>query len=518
MIDDDDWLPLHGACFNGHVEVARCLLQKYPNTVDATTSKENHRCTPLHLAAEHGSVNCIEMLLEHGANIEATTSDGRTSLSIAAFNGRLPAVKHLLSKRAQETATGDKGWLPLHWASASGQAECVRTLHEWYRVKLDSKTSLNDDRRTASHLAAASNNCSAVVALLECGANANEQMNDGRTALHLAAAEDCVGCIKRLLLANADATIRNNAGETVLHIAAEVNSCNALRLLRRWQDSRGTVNDQAQQFVYINSRTQNGETALHYSARAGCEQCLRSLFEVRADITIGDHEGRTALHVATLKGSAIAVKQPCEELVQRSSHEASALNQRDNKHRTSLHCAIINSHYDVVSLLLNYGADVQVTDTSAATPLLMAIRKHNLPLTQLLLQYGANVGEAELSAAQQTSHEHIECLLKQAKEEQEQLRLATEPEIAVKVEWEHQLDFKVRGWLGKGAFGEVHKALWRHGEVIMLSRTELKRFAPFAVRANASGSQDYRRQFKRPRRRRNREDERTRLPTIEIAI
>lgn len=165
-----------------------------------------------------------------------------------------------------------------------------------------------------------------------------------------------------------------------MHIAAKVNSCNALRLLRRWQDSKGTGDDEARQSVHVNSQTPSGETALHYSARAGCEQCLRDLLEAGANAEAGDNKGETALHVAVLEGNVMAVRQLCEHLVNYSPYGLLALNQRDNGYRTPLHCGIINDRYDVVLQLLSCGADVQATDTSAATPLLTAIRKQNLPL------------------------------------------------------------------------------------------------------------------------------------------
>ena len=397
-------------------------------------------------------------------DIEAKTSDGRTALHIASDSGQLPTVEYLLERGAQGAATDNKGRLPLHWASASGHSKCVRTLYKLYPDKIDLKISSNDRERTSLHLAAANDQCKAVATLLECGASANAKMRDGCTALHLAAAKNCVNCIKRLLDKNADFTMTNNVGETLLHTVVGANSCSALLFLHQRQDRRSTVDDEAQQSVYVNSRTKNGETPLHYSARAGCKQCFRNLLEMGADITARDNEGQTALHVAALKGSAVAAEQLCEELIRRSSHGASALNQRNNERYTPLHCAIIHDHYDVVSLLLNYGADVQATDASAATPLLMATQKQDHRMIELLLQHGASVGDVESNAALQISREDIKRLLKQAEEEQEQLRLAIQTETATKIKRKECLDFK--NCLGYGAFGQVHKALWRHGKVI----------------------------------------------------
>ena len=88
------------------MEVARLLLEKHPDTVNSTTTEElDDRLDATALAAASGSVDCIELLLQHGANIEAAMSDGSTPLHIAAANGQLLAVKCLLEKGARGTAT-----------------------------------------------------------------------------------------------------------------------------------------------------------------------------------------------------------------------------------------------------------------------------------------------------------------------------------------------------------------------------------------------------------------------------
>ena len=61
--------------------MARLLLEKYPDTVNFTTTEEDNRLDATALAAASGSVDCIELLLQHGANIEAATSNGSNALA-----------------------------------------------------------------------------------------------------------------------------------------------------------------------------------------------------------------------------------------------------------------------------------------------------------------------------------------------------------------------------------------------------------------------------------------------------
>ena len=141
------------------MDVARFLLEKYPDTVNSTTTEEDGRWTPLHMAAQSGSVDCIELLLQHGANIEAATSDGRTPLHIAAANGQLLAVKCLLEKGARGTATDNKGRLPLHDACFKGHVEVARFLLEKYPDTVNSTTSEENGRWTPLHAAAQKRQC-----------------------------------------------------------------------------------------------------------------------------------------------------------------------------------------------------------------------------------------------------------------------------------------------------------------------------------------------------------------------
>ena len=42
-VNQKGWLPLHDVCANGHVDVVRFLLEKYPDTVNFITTEECSR-------------------------------------------------------------------------------------------------------------------------------------------------------------------------------------------------------------------------------------------------------------------------------------------------------------------------------------------------------------------------------------------------------------------------------------------------------------------------------------------
>lgn len=56
--------------------------------------------TALHFAAEKGHVECVELLLREGAEVDARSLTGSTPLHLAAERGRKECMTLLLSARA----------------------------------------------------------------------------------------------------------------------------------------------------------------------------------------------------------------------------------------------------------------------------------------------------------------------------------------------------------------------------------------------------------------------------------
>ena len=278
MTDNKGYLPLHRACLKGCVEVTRLLLHNFPDTVNRTTPEEDRCQTPLHLAAESGSVDCIELLLQLEANIEAATSDDRTALQAAADNEQWFAVDYLLGKGAQGTVINEHDWPPLHDACLDGYVEMVRFLLEQRPDNANFTTTNRHDSWTSLHAAAQCGSVDCIRLLLQHGANVEATTNNGKTPLHVAAEDGHLLAVKYLLEKGARGIATENRGRLPLHRACLNGYVDVVRFLLEMFPNT------------INATTTEAHgrwTPLHMAAQSGNVDCIQMLLKHGAAINKG---------------------------------------------------------------------------------------------------------------------------------------------------------------------------------------------------------------------------------------
>jgi ankyrin repeat protein len=126
--DSDGWTPLHLAAHHGHAAVVETLLA---NNADVNVRSGNAmKNQPLHAAAAGRRVETARLLLESGADPNATQIGGFVPLHSAAQNGDRALVELLLSHGADVNARSDDGRTALSLAEAGGHGEVARVLKE----------------------------------------------------------------------------------------------------------------------------------------------------------------------------------------------------------------------------------------------------------------------------------------------------------------------------------------------------------------------------------------------------
>ena len=90
----------------------------------------------LHQAAYAGSTKAVQSLITHGADkhlplkrfLDATNQDGSTPLLLACYAGHLEVVTCLLQHGASVHTTNQAGWTPLHGAASGGHLSVAKVL------------------------------------------------------------------------------------------------------------------------------------------------------------------------------------------------------------------------------------------------------------------------------------------------------------------------------------------------------------------------------------------------------
>ncbi|RPI77523.1 MAG: ankyrin repeat domain-containing protein, partial [Desulfobacteraceae bacterium] len=111
------------------------LLKEKPHL--AYTVRSGDRWTPLHTAVWNSRVECVRVLIEAGADLNAQACNQKTGLHYAAEEGKVPIAEMLLKAKADPNLKDSQGKTPLDWALWNNHQEVADLLK-----KNNAKTSL----------------------------------------------------------------------------------------------------------------------------------------------------------------------------------------------------------------------------------------------------------------------------------------------------------------------------------------------------------------------------------------
>lgn len=363
-INDSDGLfgnPLLGAVGNGHLSVVRFLLG-----AGADVNPPNTSATALHVAIAWNQVKIVVELLQHGASISDTSSNGHTSLYIAAGCGSAEIVRILIENGAEISSTDQGGYSPLHLAASSNGADIAKYLLDCGA----DPTATSNDGRTPLHNAAYWG--SHEVAKLLCISAANIAASDKykETALHLAARNGHYKVVRLLLESGAGVSQHDQFALTPLATASSQGHPEVVKLLVEFGSNMSTVDG-------------DGDTPLSLASYKGHTEVVKLLIELGADVSTRNKAGRTPLHLACLGGHTDAARVLIE-----AGAAISTLNQDGD---TPLNSAAYEGHVEAVKALIEAGGDVDTPDNYGATPLHYAFKHEFENLILILLDNQASL-------------------------------------------------------------------------------------------------------------------------------
>lgn len=127
---EEMWLGLHRAAEQGALELAELLLD-HGASIDARTrfrTPMHGRATALILAAGQGHDAVVKLLLDRHAALDLLDANHRSALGFAAQAGHGAVVDRLVGVGCAVDPVDDQGRTPLHWAIDGGHADAALIL------------------------------------------------------------------------------------------------------------------------------------------------------------------------------------------------------------------------------------------------------------------------------------------------------------------------------------------------------------------------------------------------------
>ncbi|EPQ14921.1 Ankyrin repeat and SOCS box protein 2 [Myotis brandtii] len=210
----EGWLPLHEAAYYGQLSCLKALHRAYPATIDQRTLQEE---TALYLATCRGHLDCLQSLLQAGAEPDISNKSRETPLYKACERKNVEAVRILVQYNADTNHRCNRGWTALHESVSRNDLEVMEILVS-SGAKVESKNAYGI---TPLFVAAQSGQLEALRFLAKHGADINTQASDSASALFEACKNEHQLVVEFLLSQGADANKANKDGMLPLHVASK---------------------------------------------------------------------------------------------------------------------------------------------------------------------------------------------------------------------------------------------------------------------------------------------------------
>jgi len=193
--------------------------------------------------------------------------------------------------------------------------------------------------------------------------------------------------------------------DTLLHLSIihDLDLSAIVFLLYQW------VERPLKDFVtYVNYQNRMHQSALHIATLVRRCDVIRLLVDIGGKTCLRDNKLRTAMHIACENGDKELL---CAFFMNRKICSGGTdLDLHDDTGRTCLHICVANGNIAMTSILLKYGANINVTErTNGRTALYLAAETGNVEMVCFLLQFMPEM--QNIALLEESMKEHI-CLLR----------------------------------------------------------------------------------------------------------
>jgi ankyrin repeat protein len=390
-----------------------------PNTIEAKDGLGNNM---LHYAAQWKLNNAIPIIIQRGVPVDSTNATGETPLFMAVKSNSPSTIKALLDNNASLKAADSQGYSLLHTAVRWNAVDSASFL---IASGIDINAhSLNGD--TALHNAVTLGMTEIDSLLISEGANLEVRNIDGNTPFMEAVKTGLMPTIEKLAANGADPNTRNIRGDTPLHTAVTADRQDIVTQLLRMRaniHARNTSNRTPFQLSLgissrmtsvlltrdrINTPDDMGNSVLHIALHEkSSPEIIKAIISRGGRINTVDNNGKTPLRTAVDLGlleqakiladagadpflSAVDNKSPADiaftkgEPCIRAIFSGSAINAKDNSSNTILHHAARFGTPQIITALLELGANKSIRNISSEAPVDIAVRWNRSDNAELL--------------------------------------------------------------------------------------------------------------------------------------
>ena len=387
-VDVDGRRALLIAAYEGHVDSVEVLLEKGAN-VNAC-DKKGH--TALMAAAQQGHIKVLEKLLENKADIMCKTKTGKNALFYACMKKQEEAVRLLLSRNSAIINHIDRlGMTVAMTCAANGNIEMTELLHS-FGANFDIK---NEKGLTALMFATIKHKVQVVEYLVK-HVKLNVTNENEQTALSLCACKGTLGPLQILLKAGCDPNHSDCVGDTPLILSTKAGSLECVQAL-------------LDHSVSIDKQNAAGKTALIEAVQCKKLEICKLLHQNGASLELTSNSGLTAKELACASPEKsireyfhnlatvddtrklfLAIEMQNLEAVQEAKHD---LNITNSSGFTPLMVASGKGFLDIMKYLLAKGASVKAETTQGITAIACAVSYNQFKSVDLLIGFGADIDQ-----------------------------------------------------------------------------------------------------------------------------
>lgn len=360
--------------------------------------------------AKDGNLDGVKQAIAAGVEVNAKDKLAQnTALILSAQNGHAEVVTYLLENGADPNIQNRSGNAVIHLAALQNQPAIIRLLLD-HKVDIESQ---NQEQKTAFALAARRANYDLMEQLLNWGAKIDCEDGLGRTPLMIALERDHVELTRRLVEMGADVTHFDKFGRNPLMYCHNVNLAIFLTQQGAKLDfvrdpgphplteyiKRGDL--RMVKWIIgancdINAKDEQGWPALTIARRLGNTEVAGLLLEKgAAELDFEKNKDLAILYFAG-KGDLVRVSELKDQKV--------SIDGKDTLSTRPLIEAVLNNQQEMVTYILDLGANPDLPDGQGNTALMIASAKGYGPIVEFLLARGADPflqNKAGLTAYQQ---------------------------------------------------------------------------------------------------------------------